>query len=480
LRAFSGKVSDATKEPRFLEQVELFFNRAASKTGISKDYLELIRTCDNIIRFSIPIRLDNGSIENIICYRAQHKHHKLPVKGGTRFSPDMDLQEVMALASLMTFKLTIADVPFGGAKGGIKIDPKKYSQRELEKITRRYTMELAKKGFIGPQIDCLGPDLGTNEQIMTWIKDTYVSMYGENNINAEGCATGKFPSQGGIEGRTESTGLGVYYCIQQLLDMDTFVEKSLLDTKGIAGKTVIVQGFGAVGYWAAKFLQQDGAKIVGIVEYNSAIYNPNGLDVDAVKNHFTARGTLLGYNRAIEETELDNLEFMEKECDILIPAAKEKAINQDNADKLNCKVIFEGANGPTTFRAETALEKRGIIVVPDMLANGGGVTCSYFEWLKNLDHIAPGRMTKKYAEKQNIKIMETMGYKIPKTSPHMKQLAGAREIDIVYSGLEEIMKEATKEHWNYAVENNLNFRDACLGKAIKKVHQHFEQSGLMI
>jgi glutamate dehydrogenase (NAD(P)+) len=327
LRAFSGKVSDATKEPRFLEQVELFFNRAASKTGISKDYLELIRTCDNIIRFSIPIRLDNGSIENIICYRAQHKHHKLPVKGGTRFSPDMDLQEVMALASLMTFKLTIADVPFGGAKGGIKIDPKKYSQRELEKITRRYTMELAKKGFIGPQIDCLGPDLGTNEQIMTWIKDTYVSMYGENNINAEGCATGKFPSQGGIEGRTESTGLGVYYCIQQLLDMDTFVEKSLLSTKGIAGKTVIVQGFGAVGYWAAKFLQQDGAKIVGIVEYNSAIYNPNGLDVDAVKNHFTARGTLLGFNRAIEETELDNLEFMEKECDILIPAAKEKAIN---------------------------------------------------------------------------------------------------------------------------------------------------------
>lgn len=308
-------------------------------------------------------------------------------------------------------------------------------------------MELAKKGFIGPQIDCLGPDLGTNEQIMTWIKDTYKTMYGETNINAEGCATGKLPSQGGIEGRTESTGLGVYYCIKKLLSTPSFIERSLLDTEGVAGKTVIVQGFGAVGYWAAKFLQQDGAKIVGIVEYNSAIYNPSGLDVDAVKNHFTNRGTLKGFNRATMETEMDPTEFMEMECDILIPAAKEKAISIFNMKDLKCKVVVEGANGPTTFRAEEYLLEKGVITVPDMLANGGGVTCSYFEWLKNLDHIAPGRMTKKYAEKQNIKILETMGYKLPKTSPHMKNMKGASEIDIVYSGLEEIMNEATSEHW---------------------------------
>jgi glutamate dehydrogenase (NAD(P)+) len=192
------------------------------------------------------------------------------------------------------------------------------------------------------------------------------------------------------------------------------------------------------------------------------------------------RGTLKGYNRAIEETDLDPSEFMEKECDILIPAAKEKAINKDNVKDLKCKIVVEGANGPTTYYAEEYLLSKGIITVPDMLANGGGVTCSYFEWLKNLDHIAPGRMTKKYAEKQNVKILETMGYKIPKTSPHMKQLTGAREIDIVYSGLEEIMNGATKEHWNFAVENNLNFRDACFGKAIRKIHTHFEQSGLMI
>ena len=196
--------------------------------------------CDCIIRFSIPIRRDNGSIENIVCYRAQHKHHHLPVKGGTRYAPKMDLQESMALASLMTFKLAIADVPFGGAKGGVQIDPKKYSASELERITRRYTMELAKKGFIGPGVDCLGPDMGTNEQIMTWIKDTYVNMHGETNINAEGCCTGKFVNQGGIQGRTESTGLGVYYCTRTLLDDKSFIDKTKLTTTGIAGKTFCV------------------------------------------------------------------------------------------------------------------------------------------------------------------------------------------------------------------------------------------------
>jgi len=204
------------------------------------------------------------------------------------------------------------------------------------------------------------------------------------------------------------------------------------------------------------------------------------MDVDAVKSWWNARGTLKGFNRATAETDLDPSEFMEFECDILIPAAKEKAINRDNVHELQCKVVVEGANGPTTFYAEEAMLKKGIITVPDMLANGGGVTCSYFEWLKNLDHIAPGRMTKKYAEKQNFKVLEKMGYKIPKNSPHMKHLTGAREIDIVYSGLNEIMDEATIKHWQFAVDNNLCFRDACFSLAIKKVHSHFEQSGLMI
>jgi len=193
-----------------------------------------------------------------------------------------------------------------------------------------------------------------------------------------------------------------------------------------------------------------------------------------------SKGTLANYRHAYEIETVDPASFMEKECDVLIPAAKEKAINKDNADLLNCKVILEGANGPTTFMAEEMLNAKGVIVVPDMLANGGGVTCSYFEWLKNLEHVAPGRMTKKYQEKQNQSLLNMMGYVIPANSPHMRKLSGASEIDIVYSGLEEIMNNATSENWSHAYINDLSFRDACFGRAIKKIHTHFEQCGLMI
>jgi len=333
----------------------------------------------------------------VTCYRAQHSTHKLPVKGGTRYSPHVDLQEVEALASLMTFKLAIADVPFGGAKGGVKIDPKTLSSAELERVTRKYTMELIKKNFIGAAVDCLGPDMGTNEQVMTWIKDTYQQIKGEQDINSEGCCTGKFIQQGGIKGRAESTGLGVFYAIKELLNTQSFVDKVGL-TLGCQDKTFVVQGFGAVGYWASKFLEKEGAVITTVCEYNSAIHNPEGLNVQAVKDYMVANGTLDGYPGATEQNIVDPLSFMSKKCDGLIPAATEKSIHNGNVDSLDCKAVFEGANGPTTYSAEANLTARGIVVAPDMLVNGGGVTCSYFEWLKNLDHVAPGKMTKKYEE----------------------------------------------------------------------------------
>jgi glutamate dehydrogenase (NAD(P)+) len=280
-----GPKMDEFEEPRFLEQVKLFFDRAASKTDIPSEYLQLIKACNTVVRFNIPLRRDNGKVETLTCYRAQHSHHRLPVKGGTRYAMNMDLQETEALASLMTFKLAVADIPFGGAKGGVKIDPKQYSKGELERVTRRFTVELIKKGFIGPAIDCLGPDMGTNEQTMTWIKDTYMSLRGEQDINAEGCCTGKFISQGGIAGRTESTGLGVYYALRDLMTFPTFYEKIGL-SKGLKDKTFVMQGFGNVGYWAAKFFQGDGGVIHTIVEYNSAIHNPAGFNVDDVKKYF--------------------------------------------------------------------------------------------------------------------------------------------------------------------------------------------------
>jgi len=298
----------------------------------------------------------------------------------------------------MTFKLAIADVPFGGGKGGIKINPRELSQAELERVTRKYTMELIKKGFIGAAVDCLGPDMGTNEQVMTWIKDTYMNVKGETDINAEGCCTGKFIAQGGINGRNESTGLGVYYAIRELTSYQNFVDKVKLP-KGIKGRSFNVQGFGAVGYWAAKFLEQDGGKITTVVEYNSAIHNPAGINVQECKDYMTKHGTLKGFPGATETEIANPLAFLEKEADYLIPAAVEKSLHKANAEKINVKAIFEGANGPTTYAAEQIFLRRGIICAPDLLVNGGGVTCSYFEWLKNLEHISPGKMTKKYEEK---------------------------------------------------------------------------------
>lgn len=374
----------------------------------------------------------------------------------------------------MTFKLSVADVPFGGGKGGVKIDPKKLSKAELERVTRRYTMELIKKGFIGPAIDCLGPDMGTNEQVMTWIKDTYVSVKGEQDINAEGCCTGKFISQGGIAGRTESTGLGVYYAVRELVNTPSFYEKAKL-TAGLKDKRFIVQGFGNVGYWASKFFHGDGAKITTIVEYNSAIHNPDGFDVDDVKKYFQQKGTLEGYPKAKEVNTQNPLSFLEKEADILVPAATEKSIHKGNANNIKVKVVAEGANGPTTIAGEEILISKGIIVCPDLLMNCGGVTVSYFEWLKNLDHVSPGKLSKKYEEKSQKKLLEMMGF-----TGSNADIKGADEIDIVYSGLEEIMTSAVRENWDFAAKKNLIFRDACMINAINKVYNCYKECGITI
>jgi glutamate dehydrogenase (NAD(P)+) len=375
----------------------------------------------------------------------------------------------------MTFKLAVADVPFGGAKGGIKIDPKSLSKAELERVTRRYTMELIKKGFIGPAIDCLGPDMGTNEQVMTWIKDTYQQMRGEQDINAEGCCTGKYISQGGIAGRTESTGLGVYYALRELMNNQESFYTKLGLPKGLKDRTFNLQGFGNVGFWASKFFHGDGGKITTIVEYNSAIHNPSGINPDDAKKWFAEKGSFAGYPGA-KEIELNNpLSFMEKPCDFLVPAATEKSIHKGNAPKLQCKAVVEGANGPTTFAGEEILASRGIICCPDLLMNGGGVTVSYFEWLKNLDHVSPGKLSKKYDERSQKKLLEMMGFKGNETS-----IKGADEIDIVYSGLEEIMTSAVKESWTMAASKNVLFRDACLMHAINKVYQCYKECGITI
>ena len=366
----------------FFQGVARNFDKAAKFTRFSPGILDQIKACNSILRVKFPVKIGE-EIEVIEAYRVQHSHHKLPCKGGIRFSMEVDQDEVMALASLMTYKCAIVNVPFGGAKGGIKIDAKKYSEYELEKITRRYTTELVKKNFIGPGTDVPAPDYGTGAREMSWIVDTYTTL-NPNEINAQACVTGKPISQGGVRGRAEATGLGVFFGVREAVKNEEDMAALGLSV-GIAGKRVIVQGLGNVGYHAANYFQDEGAILVGLIEYEGAIYKADGLDLNAVVVHRKATGSILNFPGA--ENILESAKGLEYPCDILIPAALESVINGDNADRIQAQIIGEAANGPLTPEADEILNGKGKLVIPDIYLNAGGVTVSYFEWLKNLSHV---------------------------------------------------------------------------------------------
>jgi glutamate dehydrogenase (NAD(P)+) len=314
--------------------------------------------------------------------------------------------------------------------------------------------------------------MGTGQKEMTWIKDTYNYIYGEKEIHAAGCATGKLLSQGGIDGRTEATGMGCFFVLRELLNNESFCEIADLSS-GVKGKRVIVQGFGNVGYQLARILHEEGAKIVGVVERDAGLYSPQGLDPNAVKQHLTEYGTLKNCPLGDEVETQDPTFLFRKKCDIFAPCATDGAVNMHNAQHIKAKVVLEGANGPTTFKGDKILQRKGVIVIPDLLANSGGVTVSYFEWLKNLSHISPGRMTKKYQEQQKNNILKMLGYRFPENSPLMQRIRGAEEIDIVRSGLEEIMVQATREHWEYALKRQVSLREACISKSLEKLETRF-------
>src|SRR5512141_45412 len=378
----------------FLETVNRNFDAAASYLDYPPGLLDQIKVCNSIYKFRFPVRKEGGGYEVIEAWRAEHSHHKLPVKGGIRYSPDVNEDEVLALAALMTFKCAIVDVPFGGAKGGIKVDPRRTSVEQLERITRRYTAELIKKNFIGPGIDVPAPDYGTGPREMSWIADTYAQFH-PKEIDAAGCVTGKPVTQGGIRGRKEATGRGVFFGVRECLG-DSEITKKLGIAPGVAGKRVVVQGLGNVGYHAAKFLQEAGAVVVGIAEYEGAIANPDGLDVDAVVAHRQQTRKITGYPNGKDLR--SSGAALELDCDVLVPAALENVITAENAPRIRAKVVAEGANGPTTADAEAILRAKGVVVIPDMYLNAGGVTVSYFEWLKNLSHVRFGRMEKRFEE----------------------------------------------------------------------------------
>ena len=422
----------------FLAQVEQSFDRAAALTKHDPSLLTHIRECASVVRFSFPLRRDDGSLETIHAWRAEHSLHKLPTKGGIRYADNVDAEEVMALAALMTYKCAVVDVPFGGAKGGIRIARERYSEGELQRITRRYAFELVRKNFIGPGIDVPAPDFGTGPKEMSWIADTYAQIR-TDDLNALGCVTGKPVSLGGIRGRAEATGRGLFFGVREAC---TFAEdmKAIGLTPGLAGKRIIVQGLGNVGYHAAKFLHEGGAVIVGIAEREGAIYAADGLDPEAVWNHRKGTGSILHYPGATSIP--DSTTALEMDCDILVPAALERVITGDNAPRVRARLVAEGANGPTTEDADAILQQRGIMVLPDLFINAGGVTVSYFEWLKNLSHVRFGRMEKRFDEAQAHRMLRGVERLVGRNlaaEEFTDVTRGADEVDLVNSGLEETM-----------------------------------------
>lgn len=464
---------------KFFDQVNRNFDKAAAFTKYPQGLLEQIKICNGVYHITFPLKKDNGAIETIHGWRAEHSHHKLPVKGGIRYSPLANEDEVMALAALMTYKCAIVDVPFGGAKGAIKIDKRNYSEAELERLTRRYTYELVKKNFIGAGVDVPAPDYGTGPREMAWIADTYNAMTPEG-LDSMACVTGKPITQGGVRGRTEATGRGVYFGIREACH-DAEDMRKLGLSPGLSGKTVVVQGLGNVGYHAAKFLQEGGATLVGLIEYEGAIYNAKGLDLEKVMKHRQETKSILKFPGATSTPK--NAEGLEWECDILVPAALENQITAENVPRLNAKIVAEGANGPVTADANEALLQKGVLIIPDMYLNAGGVTVSYFEWLKNLSHVRFGRMGKRFEESMNKKMLvaveELTGKKFPQDI--FDQIAhGADEEDLVNSGLEETMissynqmNEIRKQHGG-----KIDLRTAAFIGAIDKVARSYMELGI--
>jgi len=442
-------------EPSFRESVDLMFNRAVALMDLSPGLEQKIRVCNSTytVRFGVRLR---GKIETFTGYRSVHSEHMEPVKGGIRYALSVNQNEVEALAALMTYKCALVETPFGGAKGGLCIDPRAWDEHEMEQITRRYAFELIKRDLINPAQNVPAPDMGTGEREMAWIADQYSRM-NTTDINAKACVTGKPLSSGGIQGRVEATGRGVQYALREFFRHKEDVALAHL-SGGLDGKRVIIQGLGNVGYHAAKFLsEEDGAKIIAIIERDGALLDDKGLAVEEVRQWIAKQGTIKGYPGATYVA--DGAAVLEQDCDILIPAAMEGVIHKGNAGRIKAPLILEAANGPTTFGGDEILRQKGTVIIPDMYANAGGVTVSYFEWVKNLSHIRFGRMQRRAEEARSRVLVEELerlsndqhlGWEL---APGFKDkfLPGSDELALVRSGLDDTMRTAyqsMREVWH--------------------------------
>jgi len=471
-------------EPSFRENVDIMFNRAVALMDLSPGLAEKIRVCNATytVRFGVRLR---GRIETFVGYRSVHSEHMEPVKGGIRYATEVNQDEVEALAALMTYKCALVETPFGGSKGGLCIDPRQYEEHELEQITRRFAYELAKRDLINPAQNVPAPDMGTGEREMAWIADQYARM-NTTDINARACVTGKPLNAGGIKGRVEATGRGVQYALQEFFRHPEDVKTAGLSGK-LKGKRVVVQGLGNVGYHAGKFLsEEDGCPVITVIERDGAVRNPDGLNVESLRNWISQTGGVRDFPGGTFDE--NGVEALEDECDILIPAALESVIHMNNAKRIRAPLIIEAANGPITAGADEILRGMGTVIIPDMYANAGGVTVSYFEWVKNLSHIRFGRMQRRNEEAHALQLVDELerlsadrqlGWEL---SPDFKKryLQGADELTLVRSGLDDTMRtayQAMREVWQ-SRDDVPDLRTAAYIVAIERVAASYRAKGL--
>ena len=471
-------------EPSFRESVDMMFNRAVRLMDLGPGLEQKIRVCNSTytVRFGVRLR---GKMETFTGYRSVHSEHMEPVKGGIRYALSVNQDEVEALAALMTYKCALVETPFGGSKGGLCIDPRAWDEHELEQITRRFAYELIKRDLINPAQNVPAPDMGTGEREMAWIADQYARM-NTTDINAKACVTGKPPHAGGIQGRVEATGRGVQYALHEFFRHPEDKAKAGL-TGDLDGKRIIVQGLGNVGYHAAKFLSEgDGAKITALIERDGALVDDKGLKVEEIRHWMMKHGTIKGYPQATYVE--DGASLLLADCDILIPAAMEGVIHKGNAAGVQARLVVEAANGPTTFGADEILRQKGVVIIPDMYANAGGVTVSYFEWVKNLSHIRFGRMQRRAEEARHDLLVDELerlsadqglGWSL---SPGFKDkyLRGAGELELVRSGLDDTMRgayQAMREVW-HGRNDVEDLRVAAYIVSISRVAQTYQSKGL--
>lgn len=462
----------------FFHDVNQYLDAAAHHASLASGVIRQVKACNGVYRMSFPVRDDTGEVQVVEAFRAEHSYHRLPTKGGVRFSPRVSQDEIMALAALMTYKCAVVNVPFGGAKGGVRIDPRRCSTGFLDRTTRRYTSELIRKRFIGPDVDVPAPDVGTGEREMGWIADTYKSQ-GPDTLNALACVTGKSVSMHGIPGRTEATGVGVVLALEQALAHSDDLKATGLSS-GLAGKRVLVHGLGKVGLHAARAAVEHGAIIVGVSVSDGAVYAADGLDPNAVLDHREERGSVLGFPGARDFEE--PAELLEQDCDVLIPAALEHDIKAANAARIRASVIAEGANGPIDPEADAILRSAGKLIIPDIYANAGGVIVSYFEWVKNLSHISFERMTRRYQELSTHQLVDVLASRFSEP-PSPDALAALcqppDEIDFVRTALENTMARSYQQlHAIWKQRALPDLRTAAYLMALESVGGAYVESGV--